>query len=218
MERYDWTLDPRDRWRDPYERERARSGAPREEEIHRARERVSEGRRWAPDDERAPYREDGGGRRREIDPPWVEPGPAQRARGQSRGLYEWEDSGPLAWLGERLGGRRKGRGPKGYARSPDRIRDDVCERIARSGIDAGDVEVTVDERDVTLSGTVASRVEKWRLEDLADDVFGVEDVHNRLRVRRPEPERGTLASPARRLESERGSHGGPSPRLDDLRR
>jgi hypothetical protein len=34
---------------------------------------------------------------------------------------------------------------------------------------------------------VRDRREKWWLEDLADDVFGVEEVHNNLRVARPEP-------------------------------
>jgi hypothetical protein len=104
---------------------------------------------------------------------------------RGRGVYEREDRGPLQWLGEKIAGRRA-RGPKGYRRSDDRIRDDVCERIARSGIDADDVEVSVENAEVTLTGTVRVRHEKWRLEDLADDVFGVEDVHNHLRMGRRE--------------------------------
>lgn len=127
--------------------------------------------------------------REELDPPWVERGPyARRAGGDTRGLVEWEDRGPLEWLGERARGatRRRPLGPKGYRRSDDRIQDAVCERIARSGVDASDVEVKVEGGEVTLTGTVHTRREKWWIEDVAEDVFGVEDVHNHLRVARPE--------------------------------
>jgi hypothetical protein len=80
--------------------------------------------------------------------------------------------------------RRPPLGPKGYHRPDERIRDEVCERIARSGIDARDVEVAVEAGEVTLTGTVERRDDKRALEDVADDVFGVEDVHNRIRLRR----------------------------------
>jgi hypothetical protein len=141
------------------------------------------------------YRRDRGDERSEVDPPWVERGPdARRAREDSRGLVEWEDRGPIKWLGDKLreATGRPWRGPKGYTRSDERIFDDVCERIARSGVDADDVEVKVEKREVTLTGTVRTRAEKWRLEEVAEDVFGVEDVHNQLKVPRTGPfERGT---------------------------
>jgi hypothetical protein len=113
-----------------------------------------------------------------------------------------EDRGLLERMGDRFREgieRMKGRGPKGYKRSDERIREDVCERIARSGIDADEVEVKVDGGDVTLSGTVRSRQEKRWLEDVVDDVFGVDEVHNHLRLRR---------------EQERdAAHGEPDPAL-----
>jgi hypothetical protein len=145
-------------------------------------------RRGSPDDERWARRGYGGGEARpEIDPPWVERGPHGRER-ETRGLVEWEDRGPLAWLGDKIRrGGKASRGPKGYTRSDERIHDDVCERVARSGVDADEVEVRVENREVTLTGTVRNREEKWWLEDLADDVFGVEEVHNHLRVVRPSP-------------------------------
>jgi hypothetical protein len=111
--------------------------------------------------------------------PWVDSGGVAR---DTRGMVEWEDRGPLAWLREKLGG--KPRGPKGYKRSDDRVHDEVCERIARSGIDADEVEVKVENGEVTLTGTVTAREHKWRLESIADDVWGVDDVHNHLRVSR----------------------------------
>jgi hypothetical protein len=123
-----------------------------------------------------------------------QPGREGRWHGEGdRGLAERMDRGPIQWLGDRLreGMRKVGRGPKGYRRSDERMHEDVCERIARSGLDADDVEVKVESSEVTLSGTARSREDKRRLEDLADDVFGVEEVHNHLRIaREPRGEAG----------------------------
>ena len=78
-----------------------------------------------------------------------------------------------------------GRGPKGYLRSDERIREQVCERLSDSDeVDATDIEVTVREREVTLEGTVETRRMKHLAEDIADSVSGVEDVHNRITVRK----------------------------------
>ena len=55
---------------------------------------------------------------------------------------------------------------------------------ARGWIDASDVDVRVSEGEVTLIGTVESRRDKRLLEDMIDDVSGVRDVHNQVRVRR----------------------------------
>jgi BON domain-containing protein len=98
-----------------------------------------------------------------------------------------EEEGPLERMGDRMReGWRKltGHGPKGYKRSDERIREEVSERIARSGIDADDVEVKVEGGEVTLTGFVESRHDKRMLEDIADDVFGVDEVNNHLRMRR----------------------------------
>ena len=86
--------------------------------------------------------------------------------------------------------RRRFLGPKGYRRPDDRVHDEVCERIARSGIDAREVEVAVQVGEVTLTGTALSREDKRALEDVVDDVFGVEDVHNRLTLARPAAHHG----------------------------
>jgi hypothetical protein len=74
------------------------------------------------------------------------------------------------------------RPPRGYRRPDERIWDDVCLRIARSGLDAGAVDVTVVAGVVALEGAVATRAEKWALEEIAAGVLGVVDVDNRLRV------------------------------------
>lgn len=76
-----------------------------------------------------------------------------------------------------------GRGPKGYRRSDERIREDACECLTDDDrIDASNIEVTVKDCEVTLSGTVRSRQEKRRAEDLVDGLSGVKDVNNGLRI------------------------------------
>lgn len=77
-----------------------------------------------------------------------------------------------------------GRGPKGF-RSDQRIEDEVCEALARHhDIDASDIEVHVENREVTLSGVVEDRITKRLAEDVAAECRGVIDVHNRLRANR----------------------------------
>jgi len=81
-------------------------------------------------------------------------------------------------------GSHRGRGPKGYRRSDERIREDVSDRLADdSWLDASDVEVNVSGCEVTLTGFVSSRDDKRRAERLAEDVSGVDNVQNNLRVR-----------------------------------
>jgi len=85
--------------------------------------------------------------------------------------------------GRDMSGLHRGRGPKGYRRSDERIHEDVCERLTEDRfIDASNVEVAVKDGEVTLSGTVASRGLKRRAEDLAELASGVRHVQNNLRV------------------------------------
>ena len=77
----------------------------------------------------------------------------------------------------------RGRGPKGYQRSDERIREDVNDRLTDDPhIDASEIEVAVSNREVTLTGTVNSRFEKRHAEDLAESISGVTHVQNNLRV------------------------------------
>lgn len=94
------------------------------------------------------------------------------SRDYDRGTSGGWDAGPYA-----------GRGPRGYTPSPDRIRDDVCERLTHHGhLDASRIQIRVDNAEVTLEGEVDSRRAKRLAEDIAEQVRGVRDVHNRLRV------------------------------------
>jgi hypothetical protein len=76
-----------------------------------------------------------------------------------------------------------GHGPRGYQRSDDRIREDVCDRLTDDPwVDASDVEITVRGGEVTLSGSVRDRGDKRRTEDIIENISGVREVHNNLRV------------------------------------
>ncbi len=80
-------------------------------------------------------------------------------------------------------GPHRGRGPSGYQRSDERIRELVCESLADDDqIDATHIEVAVNHGEVTLSGTVEDRRAKRDAEDCAWSVSGVRDVQNTLRV------------------------------------
>ncbi|MCC6381729.1 MAG: BON domain-containing protein [Dehalococcoidia bacterium] len=76
-----------------------------------------------------------------------------------------------------------GRGPRGYHRADERVCEDVCEMLSRhGGVDASDMAVHVEDGEVTLSGTARDRWQKRMAEDAVEDVPGVRDVHNELKV------------------------------------
>ena len=109
------------------------------------------------------------------------------ARGRPSFNDRWENSYGSArrTSNDPTRGVSRGRGPQGYRRSDERIREDACERLTDDDrIDATDIEVAVTECEVTLSGTVRSREQKRLAEDLVDRVSGVRDVINSLRVER----------------------------------
>jgi hypothetical protein len=86
--------------------------------------------------------------------------------------------------GERSGGFA-GVGPRTYRRSDDRIREDINEELtADPRLDASDIEVTVTDCEVTLSGEVERRADKRIAEELAESVPGVTEVNNKLKARR----------------------------------
>ncbi len=76
-----------------------------------------------------------------------------------------------------------GKGPRGYQRSQERIKEDVCDRLSDDRmLDASNIEVDVQGNDVILSGNVHSKEEKRRAEDLVERISGVKNVENRLRI------------------------------------
>lgn len=82
-----------------------------------------------------------------------------------------------------LKGEYRGKGPKNYSRSDERIKEDINDRLSDDPfVDASDIDVTVSNGEVTLTGNVDHRSTKRRAEDLAEAVSGVKNVENRLRV------------------------------------
>ena len=110
-----------------------------------------------------------------------------------RGFWDRASDEVSSWFGDDEARRRRdmdarddghrGRGPKGYARSDARIREDVSDRLSDDPVvDASEIEVAVSGSEVTLSGTVGSRTQRRRAEDCAEHVSGVSHVQNNLRV------------------------------------
>lgn len=77
----------------------------------------------------------------------------------------------------------RGRGPKGYRRSSEQIKEDVSEALYRSSVvDASHIEVSVANGIVTLKGTVTTREQKRAAENAVENLAGVEDIYNELHL------------------------------------
>ena len=82
-------------------------------------------------------------------------------------------------------GPHRGKGPKGFEPSDARIHERVCEALADDhNIDASNIEVSVHEGEVTLTGSIDDRETKRMAEDCVLQCSGVRDVHNQLRIAR----------------------------------
>jgi len=122
---------------------------------------------------------------------WTEYGEPRYAgslyRGELRGgepyrEHEWQRSKepPPALLA-----RLYARGPKGYTRSDERIKEDISERLWRTEyLDSSEVSVAVKDGVVTFSGTVPVRWMRHEIENIADSCIGVQDIENNIRVQR----------------------------------
>lgn len=120
------------------------------------------------------------------------PGDNRQLSGEHEDRNWWERAGDevLSWLGDDYAERRRrqdathrGKGPKNYKRSDERILEDINNRLTDEwNIDASDIKVTVTNGDVILTGFVADRFQKRRAADIADDVYGVVNVENRIKV------------------------------------
>jgi hypothetical protein len=163
-------------------------------------------RDWGPDEDE----EWAAGRwpRPEAQHGWVERGPGRYERWHGRSIAERAIGDRGAYQGdhrqpdepERWGGtyapgqyephwrsyyqrRPLGRAPRGYQRSDERIKEDLCDRLMHSWVDASDVEIDVRGGEVLLGGMVDDRASKRAVEDFADEILGVKDVQNNIRIR-----------------------------------
>ena len=168
-------------------------GSPREYATHEPSERnwradrPRTGQRWSGDDGRIEYDARSTGWREQ--PRYgYRPGEwSSSVDAENRWANERQQ--PMRDLGSewRTGGNLAGRGPRGYRRSDERIMEDVCDRLTDApDVDASDIEVNVTNGEVTLGGSVGDRRQKRRSEDLIENLSGVREVHNNLRVARPD--------------------------------
>lgn len=82
-------------------------------------------------------------------------------------------------------GEHFGKGPKGWRRSDESIREEACEALSDdSHLDASEIEVSVNECVIHLKGIVDERASKKRAEACVENIAGVQDVINEIRVHR----------------------------------
>lgn len=97
------------------------------------------------------------------------------------GYYGQEQIGTQRATGPNASGHR-GKGPKGYERTDERIKEAICERLTEDdSIDASEVSVNVAQGRVTLEGQVDSRRAKYDIEECAEQC-GARDIINNLRI------------------------------------
>lgn len=195
----------RDRWRDDRERYRSWEPGSAREALEREHQDHGERGRGMPEggygrhghgrerpDERSRFLEDMSGRGGDFYGRNDSGDYGTGYRGhedRDRGAWDRASDEVSSWFGDRDAERRReidhrGRGPKGYRRSDERIREDVSDRLAEDPyVDASDIEVGVANGEVTLTGTVDSRQARRRAEDIAESVSGVSYVQNNIRVR-----------------------------------
>ncbi len=76
-----------------------------------------------------------------------------------------------------------GKGPKGWSRPDEWLKDEVCEALTLDPrIDASEIEVSVQNAIVTLKGSVSDRRTKRYAEGCAEQVRGIVDVRNELSI------------------------------------
>jgi hypothetical protein len=113
---------------------------------------------------------------------------------------EWDGGGAGGWHGAPAAraaqsvrgeaGRHVGKGPKNYRRSDARLTDDIYRTLTDDDVlDASEIEVTVSNGEATLIGTVETRHDRRRAEWLLDDITGLEQIYNQIRVRSTEKQR-----------------------------
>jgi hypothetical protein len=99
---------------------------------------------------------------------------------------EWSDLGS-EW-GTYEGSSDEGRhrsGRENDRRADDRLREAVSDRLTGDPhIDASGLDIAVRDAEVSLSGTISSRVLKRKAQDVAATVPGIKCVRNNLRLHR----------------------------------
>jgi osmotically-inducible protein OsmY len=98
--------------------------------------------------------------------------------------YSYQSSsGMLTSQSSTLYGPYTGKGPKNYRRSDQQIVEDANQALERHGeVDASEIEVTCNNGVVKLTGKVENRRAKREAEECVEQIYGVTDVMNELKV------------------------------------
>jgi hypothetical protein len=112
--------------------------------------------------------------------------------------------GPLSSFAPHRG--FSGRGPKGYQRPDERIKEDVSDRFTDDEwLDASALTVNVRQGIIILAGSVSDRQQIRRAESIAYAISGVRGVANKLQVAGARAgtglERGAIVPPGTRESS-----------------
>ena len=108
---------------------------------------------------------------------WKHPG--RRSSDYSRSSFNDHDHRTYAGAESHYG-----QGPKGYRRPDESIKEEICELLFWDPeVDATDIEVKVEKSNVFLNGSVDSRHAKRMSEALVENVSGVHDIFNNLKIR-----------------------------------
>ena len=104
------------------------------------------------------------------------------------------------------GQSNRGKGPKGFKRTDERLQEDISQRLSDDHeLDASNIEVTVRNGEVTLQGTVTERRAKRLAEDLVEDISGVTNVENKIKVKKEDEEESGSESNERGNQSRQGA-------------
>lgn len=111
------------------------------------------------------------------------PSPAHSRTGRKWQQAPWAEGRAGEQRPQARPGSYRRHGPRDYARSDERITEDLNERLADNDmLDASDISVRVVDGVATLSGSVASRWMRHLAEDIADSCSGVKDIRNKITV------------------------------------
>lgn len=103
--------------------------------------------------------------------------------GESEYSRERSDPYPMVEYMIDRGHDFRGRGPKGYRRSDERIREEVCETLAHDpDIDASEIEIDIVDSCIYLKGSVDSKRTKRLAELTIENISGIRDVFNMLKI------------------------------------
>lgn len=96
---------------------------------------------------------------------------------------EQQFSGGAGSAAQRQGQSFRGYGPQNYTRSDERLTEEINDRLTNDhDTDARQIEVKVSKGVVTLTGRVSERMMKYRAEEIAEEIPGVKEVDNQIKV------------------------------------